>query len=255
MTDAREGLSPESMSFLEHLEDLRKMLLRCAAALLIGMIAAIPMTPMILDWLKAPLELVLVQHNVADPDKFLQIFDVMGGFKVAVSVVFWSGLLIATPFMVFFIAAFVFPGLHASEKKVIRRSSIFAVLLFFTGAMMGYYGTIGHALQTLLFGVNEWLGLEPEMIRLTDYVAFVIKLILGFGLAFQLPLVLLALGVAGVVEPNQLQEKRRHVVVGLLVMAMLLTPPEPVSQLMMAGTLYLLYEVCILILRIRGSRD
>jgi len=235
--------SEETMTLLEHLEDLRKTILRSCMAIAIGMIAVIPFTRRILDFLTQPLEDLGV-----DPESFLVVPQVMGGFKVAVAVVFWSGLLLASPFIVFFIARFVFPGLHTHEKRLVRRSSWAAVLLFFGGAALGYFGTVSYALQNLLFAIHDWMGTSADWIFLTDYIAFVLKLVLGFGLAFELPLVVLMVGYAGLVDSDTLKGHRKHVVVGLLILAMLLTPPEPVSQLVMGGALYVLYEGCIFLI-------
>lgn len=239
----------EGMSFLEHLEEFRRMLLRCAFAILLGMAVAVPFLPQILQILFKPLRDIGV-----DPESFLASPQVMGGFQVAVSVAFWSGLLMAAPFIVFFIAGFVFPGLHKHEKRIIRRSSGVAVLLFFLGAGLGYFGTVSHALQALGFSIHSYMGTSAGFFHLTEYIAFVIRLILGFGLAFELPLVLLILGYAGLVDATSLRHYRRHVFVGLLVMAMLLTPPEPISQLIMAGCLYFLFEICILLIRVHEKR-
>lgn len=231
------------MTILEHLEEFRATILRCCMALTMGMLAAFLYTSEILTFLKQPLENLGVDTNT-----FLVVPQVMGSFKVAVSVIFWSGLLVASPFIVFFIAQFIFPGLHDNEKRVIRRFSWFSVFLFFGGASLGYTTTIEVALKNLLFVVGDFVGVSTDWIFLTDYIAFVLKLVLGFGLAFQLPLVVLMLGYADLIGTKSLVKNRRQVLVGLLVMAMLLTPPEPVSQVIMAGTLYLLYEVCILLI-------
>ncbi|MDF3128404.1 twin-arginine translocase subunit TatC [Kiritimatiellaeota bacterium B1221] len=232
-----------SMSILDHLEDLRKMILRSCMAIFFGMIPAVIYMREILNFLYQPLRKLGV-----DPETFLVVPQVMGSFKVFVSVMFWGGLLLASPFIVFFVAQFIFPGLHANEKRVVRRSSWAAVVLFFAGGALGYMGTIHYALQTLIFALNDWMGTTTEWIYLTDYIAFVLKLIMGFGLAFQLPLIVLMIGYADLISSDSLRKSRRQVLVGLLVMAMLLTPPEPISQVMMGGSLYILYEGCILLI-------
>jgi sec-independent protein translocase protein TatC len=91
-------------------------------------------------------------------------------------------------------------------------------------------------------------------VELSNYVAFVLKLLISFGLAFQLPVILVALGSAGIVSATQLREKRRHVIVGLMVAAMLLTPPDPLTLLLMAIPLILLYEICIWIVLVKERR-
>jgi len=242
--------SESDMSILDHLEDLRSAILRSCTALFMGMVAAFFFTRDILDFLMQPLRRLGV-----DPDTFLVVPQVMGGFKVAISVIFWSGLLIASPFIVFFIAQFVFPGLHANEKSVIRRFSWLSVFLFFGGAALGYFATVDVALKNLLFVVGDWMGTTTDWIFLTDYIAFVLKLVIGFGLAFQLPLVVLLLGFADLIGADSLRKNRRQVLIALLVMAMLLTPPEPLSQIVMAGTLYLFYEVCILLIAVHQRKQ
>ena len=241
-----------SMPFLDHLEDLRKVILKSLGTLGLAMIPAAIFSRFILDFIKRPLSHPDLQIDV---DTFLQIPQVMGAFKILISVVFWSGLFLSLPFIIFFISGFVFPGLHDHERKVARSCSAAAVILFFVGASMGYFGTVSHALKALLITVPGWLGEKLEWIYLTDYVMFVLKLVIGFGLAFELPLVLLGLGYAGIVQTDQLKGKRRHVVVGLLFMAMMLTPPEPISQVIMASSLYVLYEVCIVLLKIHERKN
>lgn len=232
------------MTLLEHLEDFRKMLIRSALALVLAMAVCAPFAPQILQLLFEPIRALEV-----DPKTFLVTMEVLGSFKVAMALIFWSGLLLATPFIVFFITQFIFPGLHRHEKRIARRSAFAAVFLFFLGAGLGYFGTVHQALDALYFQIPKWLGSGTELASLTSYIEFVIKLPLGFGLAFQLPLLLLALGYADLIGSQGLRTHRRHVFVGLLILAMMFTPPEPVSQLVMACSLYFLFEICILLIR------
>ena len=93
--------------------------------------------------------------------------------------------------------------------------------------------------------VNEWIGTSCEFWEEADYVSFVLKLLLAFGLAFELPVVVLALGSMGIVSSEQLRDKRRHVIIGLLVLAMFLTPADPYTMILMAAPMTVLYEFCI----------
>jgi sec-independent protein translocase protein TatC len=163
-------------------------------------------------------------------------------------------VLLAAPVIVWIIAWFVFPGLTARERMALRRGGLVAVGLFVVGVAMGYAMTLPVALRMML-GINSWLG-EPQtpFVDLADFVAFELKLLLGFGLAFQLPVVLLALGSVGIISSKQLREKRRHVIVCVFVLAMLLTPPDPITQVMMALPLALLYEACVWLLRAMERR-
>lgn len=232
-----EGVKP----FLEHLEDLRVTLIRCLISLGIAVLVTVPFAPSILRLLQRPLRAV-TEH----PEDFLRSLEVAGAFSLTVRLCFWSGLLIAIPFLLFFIGQFVFPGLTKLERHVIFRGLFVAVGLFAFGVALGYTITLPVALG-VMYRWHHWLGIRPEWV-VTDYVVFVIHLLIAFGLAFEMPVVIFILGKIGIVSAEQLKAKRRHAIVGLLVLAMVLTPPDVVTQLIMAVPLILLYEICIYIL-------
>ena len=241
----------QTKSFLEHLEDLRGTIVKCALALVSGMAIAIPLAPLVLTLIKRPL------YNVdldIDVDSFLKVMEMTGGLSIAMKIVFWGGLLFSVPFLVYFIWEFVFPGLTRRERRTVRGAATFAALLFALGVCMCYYMTLPVAIK-LMFKINAWMGVSCNFVRLTDYVAFVLKLLVAFGLAFELPVVLMALGHLGLVTATQLREKRRHVLVGLLILAMILTPPDPLTQLMMAIPMAILYEICIWLIWVKEKRD
>ena len=249
MTSPDESTKDLTKPFVEHLDDLRKTILWCAVSLLIGMCIAVPLAP----WIKHALEIPVMKAG-KNPAEYLKILKVAGGLHLALKLIFWSGLLFSAPFIVFAIGSFVFPGLTDRERKAIQRSSGFAVALFVAGVSMGYFVTLPVALQ-VMFKINAWLGETSEFVELGDYVAFVLKLLIAFGLMFQLPVILLALGSVGIISSQQLREKRRHVIVGLLVVAMLLTPPDPLTQLLMAGPMVILYEACIWMIWLKERRN
>ena len=237
----RDEQASELKPFLEHLEDLRKTLIRCAAALLLGMIIVAPFLPTILDFLKQPLKRI-----VENPDTFLRSLEVSGAFTSAMTMAFWCGLLISSPFLVFFVGAFLFPALTSRERKMVLRASGFAFTLFFFGVVLGYYFTLPFALSAM-FSMNTWLGTQAEW-TLSSYVSFTTQLMIAFGLAFEMPLVILVLGKLGIVTAKQLREKRRHAFVAILILGAALTPPDVVSQLIMSIPLYILFELCIWII-------
>ncbi len=182
----------------------------------------------------------------------LQFSEPTAAIKMWVTVSFFGGLLLSLPVLVFIIGSFVMPGVRNIERKVLTRISIFSGGLFLLGIAMGYIITLPMALGWLL-GIGGRLGGE-SIFFYNKYIAFALQLLFGFGLAFQLPVVILILGKMGLVNSTQLREKRRHVIVGLFVLAMLLTPPEIASQLLMAVPLILLYEFCIWFLHFSGNR-
>lgn len=182
----------------------------------------------------------------------LQFSEPAAAIKMWLTVSFFGGILISLPFLVFFIGVFVMPGVRDAERKVMTRVAVFSGGLFLLGIAMGYKVTLPLALG-LMLKIGGSLGGESIWFY-NKYISFALQLLLGFGLAFQLPVVILILGKMGLVNSTMLREKRRHVIVGLLVLAMALTPPDVMTQLLMALPLILLYEFCIWFLHFSGNR-
>lgn len=239
--DPEPATADEAKPFLDHLEELRGTLIACIIALAIGMTVSVFFIPQIMALLTAPL-----QEIEGIPDQFLRSLQVAGALSVILRMAAWSGLLVSMPFIVYFVARFIFPGLTRREKAVVTRASGFAVGLFLFGVVLGYTVCLPIALKMMLW-FHAWIGVAAEW-TVNDYIAFVIQMLLGFGLAFQLPVLVLVLGKLGIVTNEQLRSKRRHVVIFCLVVGMLMTPQDVASQLIMAVPLYLLFEICILIL-------
>lgn len=234
----------QAMPFLEHLEELRKTILWCLGFFAGGLFITFPLAPAILDVLRRPLN-----RTVANPEQFLQSIDVGAAFSISLRIAGWGSLLITAPLMLLFIARFVFPGLKNAEKYAVKKACCFSLGLFAAGVVIAWGTTLPAALQ-MMMRMHDWMGITAIW-TVTSYVRFCLSLLIGFGLAFQLPVVVLALGGIGIVNAKMLAEKRRHVIVGLLVLAMALTPPDVVTQLLMAIPLILLYEVCIIILKVK----
>ena len=182
----------------------------------------------------------------------LQFSEPAAAIKMWLTVSFFGGILLSLPFIVFFIGIFVMPGVRDIERKVMARVAFFSGGLFLLGIAMGYKVTLPLALG-LMLKIGGSLGGESIWFY-NKYIAFALQLLLGFGLAFQLPVVILILGKMGLVNSTQLREKRRHVIVGLLILAMALTPPDVMTQLLMALPLIFLYEFCIWFLHFSGNR-
>jgi sec-independent protein translocase protein TatC len=233
---------PDAKPFLDHLEDLRRTLIYCAGALVVGMLVAAPLAPKLLALLKAPLRYV-----TDNPDVFLRSLEVGGAFSVGMRIAFWAGLLFSAPFILVFVARFIFPGLTEREKRAVTSASGFAVLLFVFGVFLGYKLTLPAALS-IMFSMHGWLGIRAEW-TVTSYVAFASQLLIAFGLVFELPTILLVLGKLGIISSDQLRHYRRHFVIVALIISAILTPPDVFSQLLMAIPLLLLYELCIWLVR------
>jgi sec-independent protein translocase protein TatC len=233
---------------LEHLGDLRTCIIRglavwCAATLLV-----IPLAPRLLDAALRPL--ALAGH---DPAQLVRGQQLGIGFSMLFKIMLWGGFLLSLPFLIFFLAQFIFPGLTPRERTAVRATLAVSGLLFLAGVWLAYKTTLALAIDAL-FRVNAWMGITIWPLQLDAYVALIVKTLLAFGLAFQLPLVLLALGFLGVVSVQLLRERRRHAIVIIFILAAVLTPPDPVSQIIMALPMCLLYEFCILLIALRHQR-
>ena len=236
-----DGYNDPPRPFLEHLIDLRDCLLNCVIAWVLCEIIIIPFAPKITEWIIAPAGL--------STDK-VQGLGWTAGFSILIKIMLWGGTALSMPFLLFFIMRFVFPGLKRTERSIIIFCLFASTLLFGVGVWMAYAATLEIAINVLQ-KINAWVGIKVDIVRLDEHVDIVIKTIIAFGLAFQLPLLLLALGWIGVVPSEALRSRRRIAIVIIFVIAMVLTPPDPVSQILMALPMCALYEACIWIIRLR----
>lgn len=236
--------------FIGHLEDLRRVLIRSLLALGIALIIAIPLAPHVFAVLKYPLEAA-----GRDPETFLRVIDVTGGFKVAMMLVILTALIISAPFLSFFIAGFVAPALTRMERKVSGSYVASAIALFAAGVILCYFAVLPVGLR-VMFGIGGWLGIAMDFVRTDNYITFCLYLMLAFGLSFELPVVLVLLGRLGVITSGQLSSKRSYVIVIIFFLAMVLTPTtDAISQLLLAVPLVFLFEISIILMRIRENRE
>jgi sec-independent protein translocase protein TatC len=167
-----------------------------------------------------------------------------GGFFVAFQVAFYGGMVIAAPFLLYFIAEFVFPALRIKERKYIYRALFIGGGLFLVGISFCYFILMPVALAASQMYSN-WLGLGALQWRAEEYISFVCKFMLGMGLGFELPVVILTLVKIGILSYATLRAMWRYMIVIVLVLGALLTTPEVITQILMAGPLYLLYEITV----------
>lgn len=236
-------------SFLDHLEDLRRLILWILLVAVMGMAIAAQFAPAILIFLKRPLVKV-VEH----PETFLRTFDITGGMNLALQITIWGGILISAPFILIFIGHFVLPALRKKERDILLSWAGLAVGLFLGGAAMAYFYVLPQALRIMLW-FNQWMGITVEFVRVSDYIQFVLFMMIGFGISFELPLILLVLGNLGIITSRQMRDKRRHAIIIILIIAMVITPTtDPVSQLIMSIPMVVLYELCIWITHAKERR-
>jgi sec-independent protein translocase protein TatC len=165
-------------------------------------------------------------------------------FIVSFRIAIYAGIVLAAPFIVYFVAAFVFPALRFKEKKYIYRGMIWGLGLFMVGVSFCYFGLMPVAL-TASVQYSNWLGLSAMEWRAEDYASFVSKFLLGMGVGFELPVVIVILAKLGIVNYKFLAKARPYVIVINFILGAVLTTPEVITQVLMAVPLQMLYELTV----------
>jgi len=165
-------------------------------------------------------------------------------FVVATKLAFYGGLVIASPFIFYFVGNFVFPALKIHEKRYIYRGLIFGFGLFVAGVSFCYFVMMPVALAVSA-KYAEWFGFKANQWRAEEYIGFVCKFMLGMGIGFEMPVVILTLVKIGLLNYAILKAARRYVIVIAFVLGAILTTPEVITQVLMAIPLLLLYEISV----------
>jgi sec-independent protein translocase protein TatC len=166
------------------------------------------------------------------------------GFFVAFQVAFYGGMVLACPFIFFYIASFVFPALRMREKFYIYRALGFGLTLFLAGVSFCYFVLMPVALAASQ-SYSQWLGFAAFQWKADEYISFVCKFMLGMGLGFEMPVIILTLVKIGVLNYSILSRARRYMIVINLVLGAVLTTPEVITQILMAVPLQMLYEASV----------
>ena len=248
----RLGSEGDEMSFLEHLEDLRGTLFKSLIAFL-GMGALmIPVFPYIADILQWPLARAYGAHDgITQSLITTKPFEV---FSVFIQMIFMSALGLSLPFILYFVAQFVAPGLTDKEKSVLRPGLLTSFFLFLSGVAITYFLVLPLALY-ILIQWNQKFGFE-QMWTAGEYYSMVVWLCLGVGALFQFPLILVLLCYVGILSSEMLRGSRRIVVVIVLVVAALITPGgDPLTLMLLAVPLYGLFEGSVVVAQILEKRQ
>lgn len=250
---SRELSLEEKKPFLEHLEDLRQTIIKILMVSGIAAVACFFFVPAILHWLKTPLVRVLTQMDQSHMIKeVLRSLAPTGAFVLGIKISFISGLVFASPLCLYFLARFLLPAMTRLERKVAAQIFTAGAGCFIAGLSLCYWVALPQSLK-LLWRYNEILGIVP-LWTIESYVSFALFFLLAFGICFETPMVILILVRLQILSTASLRTKRRYAVVAILVVAAVLTPPDVVSQIMLAAPMLLLYEACILIGRWMESR-
>jgi sec-independent protein translocase protein TatC len=318
MAEGDEEIGPEDQeveggavkSFLEHLEDLRWVLVKSSIALVISMIICLSGVQQIMDWMQWPLRQAEKRHAMfisedtnqtvtvkflgkdvatfdAQSNQFLglqlgtnqynavQAVPVVVGtnvllalqvvthgepdaisalklsftgladpFMFALHVAFFAGVLLASPFILYYIGQFVMPALKIREKKYFLRAFFIGTVLFLSGASFAFFWVMPAAIKFAVV-YAKYMKADVPFLQATDYASFLFKMMLGMGAGFELPVVLLALVKIGLLDYQKLTAMRRYMVVINLVLGAVLTTQEVFTQIVMAVVLQILFEAAV----------
>jgi sec-independent protein translocase protein TatC len=239
-----EPANENRMSLGEHLEELRRRILWALGGLLAGVIVTMFFGKELLAWLEFPYVRVMTQLGLTPQLRALAAGD---GFTMYMKVSFIAGLLLASPWVFYQLWAFVAAGLYPHERRWALLAVPFSAGLFVAGAMF-YLFVIAVPMMLFFLGFNDYLGLANDL-TLENYITMTVNMMLLFGLSFQLPVAMGLLGAMGIVRAAMLTKYRRHAIVGVLILAAVVTSPSPVDQILLALPMWLLFEVGVLLVR------
>ncbi|HET7636874.1 MAG TPA: twin-arginine translocase subunit TatC [Candidatus Limnocylindria bacterium] len=226
-----------TMSLVEHLAELRRRLIITIAAVAVGTVIGFIFSTQAIDVLRAPL-----------PEQYRTLYFLgpLGAFGAKIQVAFFVGVALAMPVILYQIWRFVTPGLTARERRLVWPTLIGAVILFALGILVGY-AILPFALGFLLGFASPSL---PPLLTIDEYVGFVSIMLLAFGVVMEFPILLIGLNRAGVLSYRLLAERRRQIIVGIVIFAIVVTPGgDPFSPLLLSSVMYALFEGSLLVMR------
>lgn len=234
VVDRENSHNRSTMTVFEHVDELRARLIKVFLAVIVCSVVAYGFVDAILNFIIAPVGSVIF---TAPSDAFL----------ARIVLALFAGCFASFPYTLFHVWQFVSGGLRKEERDKVYIYGPASLVFFVLGAAFGYFVIIPFAINFLLGFSTETI--QP-MITIKNYVSFVGTLVLAFGVVFELPLIMLFLAKIGVATPEFLRQKRRHAIVGILVLSAIITPPDFVTQIMMAGPLVVLYELGLMMIKL-----
>jgi sec-independent protein translocase protein TatC len=225
-------------SFITHLVELRDRLIRAVAAVVLVFVCLFPWANNLYSLLAKPLIAKLPQgsHMIATA--------VASTFLIPVKVAMMTAFLIALPFVLYQLWAFIAPGLYQHERKLALPLLLASVILFFTGMAFAYFLVFPVVFGFLAGATPEGVNFAPDI---GAYMDFVMTLFIAFGVTFEVPVVVILLVITNMVSVAKLRDARPYVIVGAFVIGAIFTPPDVISQIMLAIPLWLLYELGIIL--------
>lgn len=232
MADTEQDAPEES--FMSHLVELRSRMVKSLAVILLFFVVCFYFAPQLMKFLSIPL------HEALPPDAQAVFTDQLGAFFSLTKIAFMTAVLISLPWILYQAWAFVAPGLYEHERKFAMPLIVSSVFFLVLGIAFAYKFVLPAA-YTFFIALSSQTGAVIFQ-DLQKYWDFTLAIFFGFGVTFEVPVVQMLLVKAGIVRPEQFREYRRYVIVGAFVLAAILTPPDVISQFMLAVPLIILYE-------------
>ena len=223
------------MHFLDHLEELRWRLLKSLISVLIGSVVTFYFIDVIIEFLIKPTQ------SLTNPMD-LQVLKVQGMFMIKWGIALIGGFVLAIPVLTYQLWKFISPGLYLNERKYVGPLIFFTYLSFLVGLVFSYTVIIPFSLE---FFTSVGVDQIENNFSINYYFNFVTWLMIGSGLIFELPVLVFILSVIGLLTPSFMSHYRRHSIVIILILSAFITPPDPVSLVLMFIPLWLLYEISI----------
>lgn len=226
--------------FMSHLEELRKRLVICAISVGIGFVIAYFFAEELFQILVLPLK-----QNMKEGQQLI-FTNLPEMFFAYLKTALVTGILASAPIIFYQLYKFVAPGLYKHERSLVVPFVVCSTLLFVGGSLFGYFIVFPFGFRFFLGFANESIQALPSV---KEYFSFAVKLLFAFGLVFELPVVAFFLGRMGVLTPELMRKKQKYAILLTFALGAILTPPDIVTQCMMAGPLIILYEISILVVR------
>jgi sec-independent protein translocase protein TatC len=236
---------PDKQPFTAHLEELRSRMIKCFIAVGVGFLLSYVFKEQIFHVLTMPLV------GVMKPGEFLIYTNLPEAFFTFLKAAFISGLMLASPVILYQFWMFVAPGLYDKERRMVMPILFLSTFFFVGGALFGYFVVFPIGFEFFLSFASETIRPMPSM---KEYLGFASKLLLAFGLVFELPLVITFMARLGIVSVAQLKKNRKYAILLFFVASALLTPPDVITQIFMAFPMMLLYEISIIGARLFGRK-
>lgn len=235
----------EKQPFMSHLEELRKRLVICAISVGIGFVIAYFFAEQLFQILVLPLK-----QNMKEGQQLI-FTNLPEMFFAYLKTALVTGILASAPIIFYQLYKFVAPGLYRHERSLVVPFVISSTLLFVGGSLFGYFIVFPFGFRFFLGFANESIQALPSV---KEYFSFAVKLLFAFGLVFELPVVAFFLGKMGILTPELMRRKRKYAILLTFVLGAILTPPDIVTQCMMAGPLIILYEISIFVVRMAKEK-